>query len=207
MFEKSRILVVVFAAFFLSACGSTARFVEKPTLQIQGGSVSALDAVQQFFGGRSTPYEISFCEADSGTGECIDANAAPSATGLGGFFLPLELELKSVTVEQSSAKGDLIVLSTKLNAPVNDRQSSCGEVPATVEASATAATLRIPSNYCNWLVIGNVLQTATLSIDSIDLENGIFTGYYKIAFYGTGNARGSGYYQARYLISQPDARP
>ena len=80
MYEKSRILVVVFAAFLLSACGSTARFVEEPSLQIQGGSVSAFDAVRQIFDGRSTPYEISFCEADPETGECIDAYAAPSAT-------------------------------------------------------------------------------------------------------------------------------
>ncbi len=192
MLQRFRTLVVVLAAVFLSACGSTARFVEEPDLQIQGDSVSAFDAVEELFGRRSTPYEIAFCEADPVTGECIDASAAPSATGLGGFFLPLELELKSVTVEQSSATGTLIALSTRLNAPVNNRQSSCGEVLARIEASPTAATLRIPSNYCNWLVIGNVLQTATLSIDSINLENGTFTGFYKIAFYGTGNARGSG---------------
>ena len=34
-----------------------------------------------------------------------------------------------------------------------------------------------------------------LSIDHIDLADRTFTGYYRITFYGTGNASGSGYFK------------
>ncbi len=50
--------------------------------------------------------------------------------------------------------------------------------------------------YCNWVVIGNVIVNADLSIDTINLKNKVFTGFYKVTFHGTGNAAGSGYYKA-----------
>jgi hypothetical protein len=46
------------------------------------------------------------------------------------------------------------------------------------------------------MVVGNVLATADLSIDRIDLKNKTFTGYYRLTFHGTGNVAGSGYYKA-----------
>jgi hypothetical protein len=50
--------------------------------------------------------------------------------------------------------------------------------------------------YCNWLVIGNVVVNADLSIDNVNLKDRVFTGFYKVTFHGTGNAAGSGYYKA-----------
>ncbi len=50
--------------------------------------------------------------------------------------------------------------------------------------------------YCNWAGIGNVLTNIDLSIDSINTADKTFTGFYKISFYGTGNATGSGSFKA-----------
>jgi hypothetical protein len=50
--------------------------------------------------------------------------------------------------------------------------------------------------YCNWVVVGNVLVNADLSIDQISLKDKVFTGFYKVTFHGTGNAAGAGYYRA-----------
>ena len=132
-------------------------------------------------------------------------DARPTATGLGGLFLPLVLELESITVEQASIDGGSIPIETRLDAPVNDTPSSCGKVNGAIEATATTAILRLPNNYCNWMAIGNVVQSAMLSIDTIDLENDFFTGYYKISFFGTGNAGGSGYYRAEISSKPQDA--
>jgi hypothetical protein len=63
-------------------------------------------------------------------------------------------------------------------------------------SSANNFTLEFPNFYCNWMAIGNVVTTIKLSIDSIDLNKQSFAGFYSMAFYGTGNANGSGYYKA-----------
>ena len=204
MIGNLRILIAVAATVLLSACGSTGQFVEAPRLEVRGAFVSTSQAVKRLFVSRSTPYGIALCEADPLTGQCLAGNASPSATGLGGLFLPLVMELEFITVEQASIEDGSIPIETTLNAPVNDTPSSCGKVKGTIEATATSAILRLPNNYCNWMAIGNVVQNAMLSIETIDLENDVFTGYYKISFYGTGNASGSGYYRAEISSTQQD---
>ncbi len=200
--EKLRVLVALWAAVFLTACGSTSRFVEAPPLEVRGNYDSTSKAVERLFVNRSMPYGISLCEADPLTGQCLAGDVKPSAKGLGGLFLPLVMELEFITVEQASLGDGSIPIETTLSAPVNNRPSTCGTVRGSIESTATTAILRLPSNYCNWLAIGNVVQNAQLSIDTIDLKNEVFTGYYKISFYGTGNAGGSGYYRARISSAQ-----
>ena len=96
--------------------------------------------------------------------------------------------------------GNAISFSAKLDTPVNKIQPFCGTVDGKIETRAPQnATLQMSNFYCNWAVIGNVITNATFSIDSVDPVSRSFTGYYKISFYGTGNANGSGYYRAELL--------
>jgi hypothetical protein len=57
-------------------------------------------------------------------------------------------------------------------------------------------TLELRNFYCNWIVVGNVIVNADFSIDYIDPQNKVFSGFYKMTFHGTGNAAGSGYFRA-----------
>lgn len=66
----------------------------------------------------------------------------------------------------------------------------------TPDLPCQAVTLHLRSFYCNWIIIGNVLANVDLSIDDIDSHNSTFNGFYKVTFYGTRVAAGSGYYKA-----------
>ncbi|MDJ0710068.1 MAG: hypothetical protein QNJ14_06750 [Woeseiaceae bacterium] len=202
MIRIAKVCLFVFLVPVVSACGSTQQFVAAPTVEMRDSTASLPGAVSELFVGRSLPYEIALCEADPLTGLCKDERSFPSATGLGGLFLPLNMELESIIVEQAAVEDGVVNIETKLSAPVNRRPSSCGQVPGRIEATATTASLYLPNNYCNWLVIGNVLQNIILSIDAINLQDNSFTGYYRILFFGTGNVRGSGYFRAD-LIAAP----
>ena len=56
--------------------------------------------------------------------------------------------------------------------------------------------MQLRNFYCNWMLIGNVIVNADLSIDTINVKDKVVTGFYKLTFHGTGNAAGSGYYKA-----------
>ena len=192
-------LVLTLFLFTQSACGGTARFIAAPSVELKDKEATVVSAVEELFM-NSLPYTISMCEADLQTGLCVDKNVYPSASGLGGLFLPLFLELESIRVVDIKQQKDGLKITTQLHAPVNTLPSICGDVSGKIKSTRTTASLEFISSYCNWMVIGNVIQTITLSIDSINIgRSSSFTGYYKISFFGTGNASGSGYYRAEIL--------
>ncbi|WP_322084551.1 hypothetical protein, partial [Burkholderia sp. BCC1972] len=57
----------------LAACGTTAHFVDQPSLIIDGGLVDTRQAAAQLFG-TEMPYDIRLCEADPATKECKEEN-------------------------------------------------------------------------------------------------------------------------------------
>ncbi len=160
-------------------------------------AVQPTQAVQQIFGETDLPYRISFCEADPATKTCPDEDSNPSATGIGGIFLPLVMELRAIEIVELLRDNDNITFKARLDSPVNQIPPACGTVEGVVDSpSPESASIKISNFYCNWAAIGNVVTNMTFSIDSIDLNISIFTGYYKLSFYGTGNASGSGYFRA-----------
>ena len=193
-------LILLIAFTLLTGCGGTGKFIDQPQLNIFGAEAIAIqpaEAVEQLFGGNILPYRISFCEADPATKTCPNEDSNPSAKGIGGIFLPLVMELRAIEIDELMIDDQTIMFKAKLDSPVNKIPPACGRVEGVVDTpSPESATLKISKFYCNWAAIGNVVTNITLSIDSIDLETNIFTGYYKITFYGTGNASGSGYYRA-----------
>ncbi|WP_334029261.1 hypothetical protein [Alteromonas sp. P256] len=192
-------LCVLISVSLITGCSGTGRFTEEHTLNIKNSIEQSEDiepSLSAIFLRGNQPYRIAFCEAQRATSSCIE-NDKPSATGLGGFFLPLKLDLIGVDVKSAMvAKGNTIELTSTVDAPVNKISSTCGNVDGVLTFSDSYAKLEFPSTYCNWMGIGNVAQSMSFSIERIDVDASSFSGFYKIAFYGTGNASGSGYFTA-----------
>ncbi|MEM0912259.1 MAG: hypothetical protein AAGJ37_14890, partial [Pseudomonadota bacterium] len=149
---------------FLQGCKGTDDFIAQPTLNVAGqaqSKVNLIAVIEALFTNNANPYQISLCDADLVTKQCKDSNNAPYATGLGGFFLPLKLEMKSIDVVAYERDSDSLSMTTTLDAPVNEIQSACGKVDGFIKAtSELSAVMEFPGTYCNWMLIGNVTQSA-----------------------------------------------
>lgn len=181
----------------LASCSGTGRYIDSPVLRVQDTQALPDIAVSRLFLGQTGPYTIVFCDADQATGECIAGKGGLSATGVGGLFLPLIMDLSGIEVSEAARGKEGIDLKTRLVATVSEIAPVCGNVEGKVIMRAThTANLELSDFYCNWMAIGNVITNIKLSIDSIHLSEQSFTGFYSISLYGTGNANGSGYYKA-----------
>jgi hypothetical protein len=185
----------------LSACSGTDRYVEKPQLTIAGQPTTSQQALQSVFLDRQQDYRIQLCEADANTKECIKDGSGISARGVGGIFLPLFMDMKGIEVSQARAVDSHIIMTSKLDAEINKISPWCGTVEGKVTNDNGSAKITLSDFYCNWAGIGNVLTNIDLSIDSINPADKSFTGFYKISFYGTGNATGSGSFKASIIPS------
>src|SRR5215468_4139841 len=180
----------------LTACGTTRRFVEQPHLTLDQSQVDVRQAVTELYG-QETPYTVKLCEADPSSKECKSGSNGLTATGVGGLLLPLTLHVKGITVSRQSQSVEGLAFDASLDATVDAISPWCGTVRGKIVSRANStATLELRDFYCNWAVVGNVIVNADLSIDSINLKDRVFTGFYKVTFHGTGNAGGSGYYKA-----------
>jgi hypothetical protein len=205
MFDRNRAASLRGAAplalslVLLGGCGGTGRFVEQPRLTVDKPE-DARQAVGELFGLLTPPYSVQLCEADISSRKCTEAHRGISAKGVGGLLLPilpLTLYVQGMDVRQQHPSADGFVFNAALHATVDAISPACGIVEGTIVSRGNnTASLQLRNFYCNWVVVGNVLVNADLSIDSIDLKGRVVTGFYKITFHGTGNATGSGYYRA-----------
>ena len=186
----------------LAACGGTGNFVAAPPLSIDNSTMNTQDSVHQLFADGSTPYKIQLCNADKGTRTCKKGSDGLSAFGVGGPLLPLSMNVSALDVKKIAPKNDALAFSSDVGATVDAIPPVCGLVGGTITTKNDTASMQLNNFYCNWAVIGNVLASIKLSIDSIDLPDHTFTGYYRITFYGTGNASGSGYYKGK-IVGKP----
>jgi len=200
MRQKGRTCVVLTLSLsVLSACGTTRRFVGEPPLTVEDSATDAQDARQAAatLFNLVPPYSVTLCEADPTSKECKPGNAGITATGVGGLLLPLTLHVTALTVSRQIAAVDGWAVDAALQSKVDAIPPLCqtahGEI---VTRENNTVTLQLKNFYCNWVVVGNVVVNADLSIDDINLKEKVFTGFYKITFHGTGNASGSGYYRA-----------
>jgi hypothetical protein len=187
-------LVVLLSA--LAGCGTTEHFVEQPALTIDGVQQDTRQAVAQLFGS-SAPYTVKLCEADPTTKECKKDSESISATGVGGLFIPLVLHVNGLRISQERPSAEGLAMDVSFDSSADGIPPVCatGE-GAVVARDNSTASIHVGIFYCNWMLVGNVLVNADMSIDSISLKDKAFTGYYKLIFHGTGNVSGSGYYRA-----------
>jgi hypothetical protein len=189
----------------LAACGTTEHFIDRPRLTIDGTLGETRQVVAQLFRA-DTPYSVKLCEADQESNECKKDSNSISATGVGGLFLPLALHVSGLHVSQRRVSSDGLALDVAFESTANGIPPLCVTAQAAVIArDNSTASIEIDSFYCNWMLVGNVVAYAELSIDRINLKDKTFTGYYKLAFHGTGNVAGSGYYRAVIAPISPKA--
>jgi hypothetical protein len=187
---------MVLSLCILTGCGTTRRFVDQPHLTIDDPQKDVRQAIGELFG-LSQPYTVKFCEADPSSKQCKTQHRGIAATGVGGLFLPLILHVKGMDMKRHSQSADGLAFDASINATVDAISPLCATVTGKiVSRDNNTASMQLSNFYCNWVVVGNVLVNADLSIDSINLRDRVLTGYYKLTFHGTGNASGSGYYKA-----------
>jgi hypothetical protein len=129
--------------------------------------------------------ELVFCTRKAPNTHCEPNTTGLIASGLGGLFLPLNVQTPSLKLEDGSARVALVV---------NNISAYCSA--ATPNVNTNPATIKFSGIYCNWLGIGNVIASLQLTIDSF-IEEDIYGGRYRIRFFGTGNGGGAGYFMAR----------
>ena len=186
----------------LTACGGVSNYIAdtQPRLVDSDAAGSPAEVLEELVTLEGQELAIEFCEASVETGECLGPNKKPSASGIGGLFLPLKMELRELRLSAYDAADDSF--EARLDAPVNAIPPACGEVDGRIDRGedGNALRVRIPSFYCNWAGIGNVLTSMTFAIRDISADRSYFTGYYRIEFYGTGNATGSGFFRAQLVL-------
>jgi hypothetical protein len=189
--------IVLVSTSILSACGTTSRFVEEPHLTVDEPKSDARQAIGAVFGSLTPPYSVALCEAEVTTKQCKKGAPGIGAQGVGGLLLPLQLHVTRMDVRGQHAEPDGIAFEASLDAKVDAISPLCGTVGGRVVGRANeTAFMELKSFYCNWVLIGNVIVNAKLSIDSISVRERVVTGFYRLTFHGTGNAAGSGYYRA-----------
>jgi len=135
---------------------------------------------------QAEPAQLLLCHVESPRQACIEESRGLNAAGIGGIFLPLKVSLPVITIE--SGRADLQVT-------INGIDAAC--TTGSANRSDNNTLIKIGRVYCNWLVIGNVISTLTLSIDWEDSTNRTFGGRYAMSFIGTGNGAGSGFYSGK----------
>lgn len=187
-------LAVVLPA--LAGCGTTSHFVEQPQLTIHGSQERGRQAVAQLFTS-DAPYTVKLCEADPSSKQCKKDSESISATGVGGLFIPLVLHVHGIGISKEHPSADGLAMNVAFESTADGIPPICASADGKIVLRDNDTALLQASNfYCNWMAVGNVLVNVDMSIDSVDLTNKIFTGYYKLVFHGTGNVSGSGYYRA-----------
>lgn len=200
--KLARMLVTSLVPLSLGACGGTGRFVAAPPLDVENSTMSTPDTVDRLFTESAAPYEIRFCNADKSSKACKTGSDGLSAFGIGGPIFPLSMNVGRLEIKTVGPKDGALAFSSSVGATVDAIPPVCGTVGGTITTKGDTASLQLSNFYCNWAVIGNVLASIKLSVDSIDLPDRTFTGYYRITFYGTGNASGSGYFKGR-IVGKP----
>lgn len=196
---STRLFVFAVLVTILNACSSTERYLQNSELTITGSTVTNQQALNKFFHKADEGYKIDICEADTQTNECLEDGKGVIAQGFGGIFLPLFMEMYGLDIIQSNLDGDIILVRSKIDADINKIAPWCGTVSGRLTTENAVATLSFSNFYCNWAVIGNVITNIDMSINNLNVTEETFSGYYRITFYGTGNASGSGYYKAALL--------
>ena len=194
--SRRRVVFAVALASELLACGTTSHFVEQPHLTVDDAAKNGRQAAADLFA-LALPYTVTLCDADALSRQCLEGHEGIRATGVGGLVFPLTLRITAMTVNKQSRAVDGWVIEASFQSSVDAVSPMCQSAHGQIlSRDNDTLALHFDAFYCNWLVIGNVLVFADLSIDNIRLNEKGFSGFYKVTFHGIGNASGSGYYRA-----------
>lgn len=97
-----------------------------------------------------------FCTLPAPNTHCGPNTTGLIARGLGGLFLPLDVQITSLILENTSARVALVI---------NNVSGYCSA--GTANADTNPPTIKVTGIYCNWLGIGNVVASLELIIDSL----------------------------------------
>lgn len=195
-------LLCALAACTLTSCVSVAPLEKVGTtvLCVEGkcGNVTAaraadtLNQLRALFADGLT-QEFKPCEARPGETRC-------QGDDLGLFVMggpiPGRGALKGMTIMSAITSPDAksVRLRVAMNETFIGTPIFCANADATLAVSAAGQVmLEVESHYCNWALVGNLLNTLSFVFDRIDLTTRTITGYYSIGVAGTGNGQGSGY--------------
>jgi hypothetical protein len=204
-------LVLLPVLFALSACVSTPPLEKVRTTVLCAESKCAeasvakteetLEQLRKLFADGLT-QEFKPCEANPGDTKC-------QSDDLGLFVMggpiPGRGALKGMTVMSAitAPDGKSVRLRVAMNETFIGTPIFCANADATLAISPTGqVVLEVESHYCNWALVGNLLNTLSFVFDRVDLSSRTITGYYSIGVAGTGNGKGSGYT----AFSVPDNR-
>ncbi len=201
-----KIIVILAIIALFTGCGTTSLYVPDPETMIKNRNTSLTDAAEIWLNVLSPSYKMVLCEANQESGECVEPASGLMAKGLGGLFLPLTMEWKWISVSEVLSDQDKkIGFKGNVRALVNGIAPLCASITGRLEViDDQTIVLVVNQFYCNWAVIGNVLTSAKFSFDSFNIDSLTATGFYRITFFGTGNARGSGYFK---IQRQPHGEP
>jgi hypothetical protein len=196
MQSKRHYIASALSLLALAACGTTKRFVDQPRLTIDEPGRNPRQAAMDLFGA-STPYTIKLCEADPSSKECKKGNEGLTATGVGGFILPLTLHINAMVVSKQGQSADGWTIDASFQSKADGISPLCRTAHGRIRSRDNdTMSVEFRNFYCNWVLVGNVVVNADLSIENISVQDKVFAGFYKVVFHGTGNAAGSGYYKA-----------
>lgn len=196
---------VSLVAISLTACGTTSHYVDHPALTVVPRSATPQRAIKAIFS-TGTPLYLSLCNASRSTGNCLPGDAGITARGVGGLFFPLTLHVRGMHVSAVHETADGTAFDGAFDSKVDAIAPLCGSSRVrAVYGEDGSLSLRFGKFYCNWALIGNVIVRADFSIDSVSVKDRTLTGFYRITFYGTGNAAGSGYFRASIAPAASDA--
>ncbi|MEM9398205.1 MAG: hypothetical protein AAF991_12040, partial [Pseudomonadota bacterium] len=95
-----RLIKIAVSALSITGCGGFGAYQQDVQARVTGLNASAppQQALKALLTdpANSASKVVTFCEADAATGACLANNTYPSASGLGGVFLPLTLELRAL---------------------------------------------------------------------------------------------------------------
>jgi hypothetical protein len=203
MIRQHRLMLTAPLLLAIAGCGTTRRFVDQPTLTLDGPDKTAHQAAAELFAGL-TPYAVKLCEAEPVSKECKKGSDSIRANGVGGLLLPLALHLSGVTVSKQIPSEEGWAIDASVQSRVDAIPPLCRTAHGQIlMRDNDTITVQLRNFYCNWVVVGNVLVNTDFSIDHIDSHRKAFNGFYKITFHGTGNAAGSGYYKALIVPADP----
>ena len=174
----------------LVGCAGTSRYRTFDHVTVSGESSSSTnrEVVERLFAS-AAPLRVEFLD--------YELAELPTATGIGGLFLPLVMTVQGLEIAATEAIENGYAFDARVDATVNKIAPACGSFDGEILIGDDGTTtLEMSLFYCNWIVIGNVLTTFKLSVETIDVDAKTITGAYSLRFHGTGNATGSGRFLA-----------
>jgi hypothetical protein len=147
--------------------------------------------------------KVTICDSDPKTRACESVGICQFV--LGGF-IPGNGCAKDIIFSEIAAGEQAGQISMKANMPITFIWTPvvCATAVATLSVhSPDEISIEFQPRYCNWMVVGNMIATFNIAVESLDLDRGQIGVYWSHAVEGGGNGRGSGYAVLKFPKTMP----